>query len=148
MTVLSDVIDRLVVVFAGAVTVPVVDGPVATSVNQGRFVSVGAGAEGEGGATTIDPSDLGPGTWLQEIGEVACSAWSWSGGTDLALHRRQSLELAEQCTNAVRGDRTLAGLLVEPTAHASGLTYRAEQTSTGPIAVVSFTVAYQALVTS
>lgn len=147
MTVLADVIDRLIVTFGAAVTVPVVDGPVVTTVNQGRFVSVGANADGGGGATSIDPSDLGPGTWLSEIGEVECSAWSWAGGTDLAAHRRQALTLAEQCTLAVRNDRTLGGLLVEPTAHALGLTYRAEQTSSGAIAVVSFTVAYQALIT-
>ena len=147
--ILPDVIARLVALFEGAVSVPVYDGPKPEATKQPQFVVVGSsGVEGEEGASfEFTSSSLGPGTWLDEAGDIVCSAWSHYGGTDVATRRSEALGLAESCLAAFHADRTLGGLLTVPGAVASGLRHEAVQDATGALVRVSFTVAYQAIVT-
>lgn len=147
--ILGDVISRLVILYDAAVTSTVYDGPRPDAANQPRYVLVGSDAEGDDGATAdLVPSGTGPGTWWDESGEVICSAWSHYGGTDLATCRSQALSDAEACLAAVHADRSLNGLLVTPGATTSGVSISARQTQAGALVRVTFTVAYQALVTS
>lgn len=149
MILLGDVIARLVTLYEAAVTSDVFDGPRPEAVNQGRYVLVGSDAEDDTGATAeLVPSDTGPGTWWDEFGEVVCSAWSHYGGTDIVTCRTQALADAEACIAAVHADRTLGGLLTISGATTSALSVSARQSSTGALVRVTFTVAYQALVTS
>jgi hypothetical protein len=146
--ILSEVIDRLVDIFDTALSVPVYDGPVPTASNHAAFLAVGAsGTDDEGATADLEPSTTGPGTWHDESGSVTCSAWAWSGGTDIAARRAEALTIAEGALAALWADRTLGGLLVTPGAVSSAVTYDARQTDSGPIVRVTFTVAYQALVT-
>lgn len=147
--ILGDVISRLVTLYDAAVTSVVFDGPKPEAVNQPRYVLVGSDGEGDDGASAdLEPSTTGPGTWWDERGEVTCSAWSHYGGTDLATCRSQALSDAEACLAAVHADRSLNGLLNTPGATTSGVTISARQMSSGALVRVTFTVAYQALVTS
>lgn len=147
--ILGDVISRLVTLYDAAVTSVVYDGPRPDAASQSRYVLVGSDAEGDDGATAdLEPSTTGPGTWWDERGEVVCSAWSHYGGTDLATCRSQALSDAEACLAAVHADRSLNGLLVTPGATTSGVSVSARQTQAGALVRVTFTVAYQALVTS
>lgn len=147
--ILNSVIAALVTAFRTAVSpTSVVDGPVPTSVNKSEYVLVGStGDEGENGATVdLTLSDLGPGTWHDESGLVVCSAWSWSGGTDLAAKRATALQLATSCTAAVHMDRGLGGLLVAPgLAQTSDLGLLVQQTDKGGLCRVTFTVTYSHL---
>lgn len=144
--ILGDVIARLVVLFDGAVTSTVFDGPIPEAVNHGRYVLVGSDGENDDGASAeLEPSDLGPGTWWDERGEVTCSAWSHHGGADLAARRSEALADAEACLAAVHDDRSLGGLLITPGATTSGVFVSARQTTAGALVRVTFTVAYQAL---
>jgi hypothetical protein len=143
--ILDTVIDRIGTLFAATVApVQVFDGPKPPSVNSNRYVLVGSEGDETGDAATVslEPSDLGPGTWLDESGEITCSAWSWSGGTDIAARRGEALDLAESCVTALQGDRTLTGLLIAPGVVVSELRYLPVQFNTGPLVRVSFTVAY------
>lgn len=147
--ILGDVIARLVSLYDAAVTTVVYDGPKPEAVNQSRYILVGSDGEGGDGASAdLEPSDTGPGSWWDERGEITCSAWSHYGGTDLATCRAQALADAEACLAAVHADRSLNGLLNTPGATTSGVTISARQTPTGALVRVTFTVAYQALVTS
>lgn len=147
--ILGDVISRLVTLYGTAVTSVVFDGPKPEAVNQPRYVLVGSDGEGDDGASAdLEPSTTGPGTWWDERGEIVCSAWAQYGGTDLATCRSQALSDAEACLSVVHADRSLNGLLVTPGATTSGVSISARQTSTGALVRVTFTVAYQALVTS
>ena len=147
--ILGDVITRLVTLYDAAVTSVVFDGPRPDAASQSRYVLVGSDAEGDDGASAdLEPSTLGPGTWWDERGEVVCSAWSHYGGADLVTCRSQALSDAKACLAAVHNDRTLNGLLLRPGATTSGVTISARQTTSGALVRVTFTVAYQALVTS
>ena len=147
--ILGDVISRLVTLYGAAVTSVVFDGPKPEAVNQPRYVLVGSDGEGDDGASAdLEPSLTGPGTWWDERGEIVCSAWSHEGGTDLVAVRSQALSDAEACLSAVHADRSLNGLLNTPGATTSGVSISARQMSSGALVRVTFTVAYQALVTS
>lgn len=146
--ILDSVIAALVSAFDEAVTPTVFDGPVPPAVNKGDFVLVGSTSEdGEDGASgDLILSDLGPGTWHDESGEVVCSAVSWSGGTDIAARRAAATQLATQCTTAVHADRTLGGLLTEPgLAQVSTFAYLVRQSAEGVFCRVTFTVTYSHL---
>jgi hypothetical protein len=147
--ILGDVISRLVTLYTAAVTSTVYDGPKHEALSHGRWVLVGSDAEGdEGAAAELTPSDTGSGDWWDEAGEVVCSAWSHYGGSDIVTRRTEALSDAEACLAAVHADRSLNGLLNTPGATTSGVTVSARQTQTGALVRVTFTVAYQALVTS
>lgn len=145
--ILHEVINRIGVLCTAAVSpVRVFDGPNPPAVNLQRFVVVGSeGEEGDAASVTLEPSTLGPGTWLDESGEIVCSAWSWSGGNadKLPTHRSEALTDAAACVAAIQADRTLGGLLIAPAAVAGGLRYQPVQFDSGPLVRVSFTVAYQ-----
>lgn len=142
--ILDDVLQALVALFDAAVSVPVHDGPVPQSVNSGEFVLVGSTGDDEDGAVVdIELSTLGPGDWFDESGEIVCSAWSWSGGTDLAARRAAALALASACASAVAADRTLGGLLEAPgLAQTQVFRYEPRQTSEGAICRIVFSVTY------
>lgn len=144
--ILDDVIAALVARFDAAVTATVYDGPVPTAVNKGNFVLVGAtGDEGDIGATVDQTlSTLGPGTWLEEVGEIVCSFWSWDGGTDVAARRTAALANANACAAAVHEDRQLGGLIVPPgIAEVSAFSYQAQQTNKGALCRITFSVTYR-----
>lgn len=143
--ILDDVILALVARFGTAVTAPVYDGPVPAAVNKGDFVLVGStGEDDDGGAVDLELSTLGPGTWLEEVGEVVCSCWSWSGGTDLPARRAAADALTAACVTAVATDRTLGGLLVAPgLAEVTAIRYQPRQTSEGAICRFTFSVLYR-----
>ena len=144
--ILNSVIPYLVTLFDGAVAAQVFDGPKPASVNNGAFILVGStGEEDDGARVEMVSSTLGPGTWFDEFGEVTCSAWSWSGGTDVVARRTEALALAVACVNAVHDDRTLGGLLLMPGATTSDISYQPRQSDTGAIVRIIFSVSYQAL---
>lgn len=148
--ILEDVVADLVTRFRAAVTpVRVFDGPNPNAAQSETFVAVGSTGEDEDGITVdLELSDLGPGTWVDETGEIVCSAWSWSGGTDLAARRAAAVDLAVACVNAVRADPQLTGLLPKPgRADASAVRVRTLQTDKGALCRASFTVAYSHLST-
>lgn len=144
--ILHEVINRVGTLFAAAVSTRVFDGPNPPAANLQRFMLVGSeGEEGDGASVRLEPSTLGPGTWLDETGEVVCSAWSWSGGdaSKLPTHRSEALSDAAACVAAIQANRTLNGLLIAPGAVVSDLRYQPVQFKEGPLVRVSFTVAYQ-----
>lgn len=147
--ILEEVIAKLLEMFRTASAVDVYDGPVPPAVNKQRYILVGSSAEDEDGATvTQELSNLGPGEWHDEAGEVICSFWSWSGGTQIATVRADALELANFCADAIHADRTLDGVLVPPgLAEVSDYRLRMSQTSSGAMCRVSFTVNYAHLST-
>jgi hypothetical protein len=143
--ILNDVIAALAARYTTAADpIPVFDVPTPNVVNNALFVAVGSNGEDEDGATVdLVPSDLGPGTWLDETGAVVCSAWSQAGGTDLEARRDEAASLAEACLAATRADRTLGGLLQgSGRAEVSGLSYRLVQTPKGPFCRFTWTVSY------
>ena len=143
--ILNAVLLALVSRFDGAVAAPVYDGPVPAAVNNGDFVLVGSTGEDEDGAAVdLELSEMGPGTWLNETGEVVCSFWSWTGGTNLPARRAAASALATACAAAVAADRTLGGLLVAPgLAEVSTIRYQPRQTSDGAICRFTFSVLYR-----
>lgn len=143
--ILDEVILALVALFDGAVAAPVYDGPVPAAVNKGDFVLVGSTGEDDDGAVIEQElSEVGPGTWLNEVGEVVCSCWSWSGGTDLPARRAAAAALVTACADAVAADRTLGGLLKTPgLAEVSSIAYQPRQTSDGAICRFTFFVTYR-----
>lgn len=146
--ILHDVIAALVTRFDAAVTPSVYDGPVPPAVNKQDYVLVGsAGEDGEDGATVdLELSDLGPGNWHSETGDITCSAWSWSGGTDVSARRSTATQLAEDCAAAVHTDRTLGGLLDgDGLAQVGAFQYRAHQFAEGALVRVTFSVTYSHL---
>lgn len=144
--ILDSIIPYLVTMFDAAVASPVFDGPKPVAVNHGEFVLVGStGEEDDGARFEMAASDLGPGSWFDEFGEVVCSAWSWSGGTDIVARRAKALALASACVTAVHADRRLGGLCLEPGAVVSDLSYQPRQSDTGAIVRVVFSVTYKAL---
>jgi hypothetical protein len=147
--ILEEVVSRLVTMFDAAVSVRVFDGPVATAASNETFVAVGSSGEDEDGIVVdLVLSDLGPGGWVDESGEIVCSAWSWSGGTDVASRRAAAVALAVTCANTVRADPQLSGLLVKPgRADVSAVQVRSQQTDKGALCRASFTVAYSHLST-
>lgn len=123
-------------------------GPYPPAVNAERFVVVNSAGDDppEDTATAeLTPSTLGPGTWLDETGEVTCSAFAWSGDTDVDTVRTSALALANACVGAVQDDRTLGGLLFMPTAVTSDLVPTTAQFATGALCRVTFSVTYSHL---
>lgn len=144
--ILDDVILALKSRFDTALSVDVYDGPYPPAVNKGDFVLVGSSGEDgiDGAAVDLTLSDLGPGDWLDEAGEVVCSSWSWSGHPDIPARRAAAAGNAVACVQAVREDRTLGGLLVAPgLAEVSVLTYEPRQTAEGAICRFTFSVTYR-----
>lgn len=144
--ILPDVISRLGTMFTTAVSpVAVFDGPVPPAANKTDFVLVGStGDDFEDGATVGRVlSDLGDGTWFDESGEVFCSAWSWSGDTNIAARRTAVTTMATACAAAVAADRSLGGLLVAPgLALVSDFRYQPRQSAEGALVRLIFSVTY------
>lgn len=146
--ILHSVIAALVTRFNTAVTPTAYDGPVPAAVNDPDYVLVGStGEDGEDGATVdLELSDLGPGNWHSESGEVVCAAVSWSGGKDVDARRAVASQLAADCAASVHSDRTLGGLLDgDGLAQVSGFRYRAHQFAEGALVRVTFSVTYSHL---
>lgn len=146
--ILTTVIGKLIEAFAPATGVDVFDGPVPTAVNKTRYVLVGSnGEENEDGATVTDElSNLGPGGWHDEAGQIVCSAWSWSGGTRMQDARDDALTLANACIAAVHADRTLDATLTPPgLAEVSDLRCLMRQGTSGAMCRATFTVTYSHL---
>lgn len=144
--ILNEAINYLGVLFTAAVRpIPVFDGPKPPAVNNQQFVVVGsAGDDDDGAVLDLTPSTLGPGDWLDESGEIICSAWSWSGDTDVASRRAEALAAAGACVAAVQADRTLGGLLIDE-ATVGNLRYQAVQFKEGALVRASFSVTYLGL---
>jgi hypothetical protein len=143
--ILDAVLLRLVALFTAAVTVPVYDGPFPPAVNSPQFVLVGStGEQGDDGASVeFELSELGPGTWHNETGQIICSAWAWDGGTDVPARRAEAEAAAMACIGAVWADRTLGGLLHGAgIAQATGIRYQPQQTDRGAICRFLWTVTY------
>ena len=146
--ILHTVITTLTTTFNAAIVPTVYDGPVPAAVNATDYGLVGStGEDGEEGATAdLTLSDLGPGTWHDEAGEVVCAFVSWSGSNDVVARRLAALNMASACADAVHADRTLGGLLTEPgLAQVSAFRYGAHQFKEGALVRVTFTVTYSHL---
>jgi hypothetical protein len=150
MAALGDVIAALVALFDAATSAKVFDGPKPETSGVKDYVLVGSTGEDEDSASAdFALSDLGPGGWVDETGSVECSAWSWSGGTDIAAQRSAAVATFEACRDAVHADRTLGGALdLNELATVTGFRLRQAQTTEGAIARVLFTVTYQTVLTS
>jgi hypothetical protein len=147
--ILNDVIEALVTSFTAATDpTPVYDS--IPDLSKRAFVVVAAdGEDNEGADVDFALSDLGPGTWLTEQGEITCSTWAQVGTTDIAGRRQAAADLAEQCVAAVRADRTLSGLLTGPgIATVSELRYSGFRTEHGTFCRFTFIVSYQHLLAS
>lgn len=148
--ILNEVIAYLRTSWATAINnadIPVLDSPDPSAVNKNKFVAIGSeGTDDEGIVVDFTSSDLGPGGWTDETAEITCSAWSWSGGSDLAARRQEAVDLAETCIEAVRADRTFSGLIVGPgMAEVSSMRVTVTQETGGPLCRVTFTVSYRHL---
>lgn len=148
MAALAGVITALVSVLDTALDVPVYDGPTVTGDRPTSYVMVGS-AEDESATLTFEVSSMGPGTWQDEAGEVACTIAATGGDADVTTARATALALLEQVRDAIKADRTLAGALP---LNGLGLVGRASltqlQTTEGVMAVVTFTVPYSTVLTS
>lgn len=150
--IINSVLAALVAKFDAATTVPIFDGPDISALNKQAtgFVLVGSSGDEDEDAVVIDQalSNLGPGTWLEETGDIVCAAISWAGGKDIATRRAASLAVATACADAVQDDPTLNGVLIEPgRADVSALRLQQRAEETGVLVRVVFTVRYSALVT-
>lgn len=148
--VLGQVITALVSTFTTAnPTATVIDGPRPTSDRATSFILVGSTGDDDDDATTDDTlSALGPGTWHDENGEVFCSAWAWSGDTDIVTVRTSALGLYRACRDAVAADRTLGGALpLAGLAQVTRARLRQQQTSEGALVRVVFSVTYSTILT-
>lgn len=145
-TALGPVMAALVTTFDAATTATVYDGPVPTSDGPTEYVLVGSTGEDDDDDATLDAvvSAMGPGNWHDETGEIRCSAWAWSGDTDIATVRNQAVALFEVCREAVEDDRTLGSTLpLNGLAEVGGAALRQQQTTAGAICRVVFTVRYR-----
>lgn len=148
-TVLGQVITALVSTFTTAnPTATVIDGPRPSSDRPPLFILVGSTGDEDDDATTDDTlSDMGPGTWHDESGEVFCSAWAWTGDTDPAGVRASALAAYAACRDAVAADRTLGGILQLPgLAQVSNMRLR-QSAEGGSLARVIFSVTYGSTLT-
>lgn len=147
----------LVTVFTAAMPsgVQVFDGPMTHTTPPKRFLLVGtdggddgSGANDDGSSIRQELSDLGPGTWRAEDGEVVCSAWAWSGDTKFEPLRTAVAAITDACETVV-ADRTLGGILPPPAfgAEFGTVRFREEQTPSGAVVRAVFTVTYGALLT-
>lgn len=147
----------LVTVFTAAMPtdVQVFDGPMTYTTPPKRFLLVGTDGGEDGGGATDDGStirqelsDLGPGIWRSEAGEIVCAAWAWSGDTKFVPLRTAIAEITDACETAL-ADRTLAGILPHPSfgVEFGAVRFREEQTPNGAVARAVFTVSYSALLT-
>lgn len=147
---LADVTDALVAAFTAALPVPVFDGPQAQRPTDPQFVLVGAseidGNDGEEASSNSNRSDMGNGGLREDTGEVTCSAWAWSGDTDLAALRRQALGLVDRCQDVLTAAPQLGGALpFGYYADVGSVRIRQEQTGSGALARVTFSVTYTTL---
>ena len=148
--ILPQVIEYLVTTFRTVTAFPVFDGPVPAAANQPDAVLVGSAGDDDVDGIVVErpASDLGPGTWREEIGEILCSAWSWDGGDNMTARRSAAVAAAEACIAAVESDRSLGGLLTPPRlAEVLEVRYLPLQSPSGAIVRVIFTVTYRTLVT-
>lgn len=151
-TAVDEVIAALVARFTAALPdVRVFDGPPATTTPMRDWLIVGSDGD-DGDAAEVDQaeSSLGPGGWVDESGEVTCSAWSFSGSTDVATRRAGALAVVEACEAALSADPSLGGLLVAGRARSapSRLRLNEQQVSGGALARVVFTVTYTTTITT
>lgn len=153
---LSAVIDALVSTFSqGIADADVFDGPLAQFPSAKRFLLVGAdelgGNDGVVFQTSTQRSPLANGEFLDESGEVTCSAWAWTGSTTESAWkptRDAAFELVNECDALLEADPTLGGVL----ALGHYLELRTQrglqmQMENGLLVCVRFTVVYSALVT-
>ena len=149
MASLPDVIAALVTTFDGATTAQVFDGPVPTSEKPTDYVLVGSTGEDEDDASAdFELSPMGPGDWYDETGAVECSAWSWTGDTDITVPRAACIATFEACRDAVAANRTLGVLPLNGLATVTGMRLRQQQTSAGAICRAVFTVTYRNTLTA
>lgn len=156
MTVLWQVRSSLASILGTATGLPTFDGPLAAGDVPTSFLLIGSdGGEtgtGEGtseGATTrLTLSDAGV-DWYDDNGEVVCALWSWTGDGDLAAPRMVVRTAFSQVLAALRADPHLSGLLTPQHCRADVTSVAAveAQTSAGAVTRVTFTVAYNALLT-
>lgn len=150
--VLPAVIAALVAAFDAVIEAPVYDGPVILGDRPTSYIQVGSavnGIPGTGTATdesssfSLELSDMGPGTWEQETGEIPCAAVAGTGDPDVVAARAVAFALFEQCRAALRADRTLGGVLpLNGLALIGAGSLSQLQTTEGAVASVSFTVPY------
>ena len=150
---LPGVITALVALFDAALDVPVFDGPIVTGDRPTGYLQVGSAVNGIPGTGTstdeqstfnLELSDMGPGTWEQETGEIPCAAVAWSGDTEIVAARTAAFALFETCRAALKGDRTIGGALPLNGVGLIGAGSLSQlHTTEGVVASVSFTVPYQ-----
>lgn len=148
----------LTALFAGVLPGVVVhDGPIARDAPPRRFLLVGTdgGTDGTGddltdGTVVVQSPSPMAGGWMDEEGEIACSAWAWSGGTDFPPLRADVAALVDACETAIRADPSLGGLLAPADRQAAvgQVRIRETQTPQGALVRAVFTVAYRALIIS
>jgi len=114
--------------------------------SDGGEDGVGSGGLQDGGIANQVDHPIGNGA-RDETGEVICSFWSRSGGTDLAVPRAAVASMTSDFVAALNADRTLGGLLSTPGWYAalSSLRPREAQTDRGALAGEVLTVSYRAL---
>lgn len=156
-TLLWDVRGALVTILDAALDVPVLDGPQSKKSLPKAYVLIGtdggdtgSGENGEDfGTVTQTLSDLGPGTWRDETGDVTCSAWAWTGSTSFAPLRVTVQAILDGVEASLRADPTLGGLLIPPgRAELGAIRLREDQTDNGARLRAVFSVAYRALLTT
>lgn len=156
-TKLWDVHTALKDLFTEALDIPVIDGPVTGKTTLPKaYVLVGTdggdtgrGENADEGATSNQVlSNMGPGTWRDETGEITSAAWVWSGNTGFSDLRATAKNILATLESALWADPQLGGLLVKPGFTGFGeVRVREEQGENGAVVRATFTVPYQALIT-
>jgi hypothetical protein len=144
----------LVTTFSAGITdTTVFDGPMTRTTPPSSFLLVGTdggddsgGADEDGAVATQQLSSLGN-NWRDEVGEVICAAWVWSGDTAFPALRTTAKAIVDVAEALVLADRTLGGVVVPPGfAEFTAWRLREVQTSKGAFVRASFTVSYSALI--
>lgn len=130
----------------------VFDGPQPTSRSLRLWVIVGSDGEDAESATADQAESTLSGVgWVDETGTITCSAWAFSGSTDVTERRAEALRLLEACEASLLAHRDLDGafapdqIVVRVGPSRVSLTQR--QTDGGSMARVVFTVGYSTTIT-
>jgi hypothetical protein len=149
------VVDYLVAAFTAATTlggasppVAVYDGPVATRAPEQLLLWVGLGDPDSGGMEVGAESTqewVGAGSvHRNEHITVHCAAESWSGGTDVRTERLAAFAIVAAVEDILRRDASLGGLVLFVNPGVTDLELSQNNTNTGAIARVAFTITAKA----
>lgn len=149
VSVLDDVIDRLIELFGHATGLPAKDGPDDVDLVARELLVVGASLDDDARNIEGDidgsqrPAYVGD-RIIEETGEIPVSIFVRSGDNRARERRRRAIELWKQCEAAWRADLSLDLPALIDSAFSETYRLRYMRTEKGNFAVLTFGVAYRA----